>query len=192
MGTRADELKSDLERRREVLGEDLEAVGDRVSPGRMVQRRRAAFRQRFGRIRDQVMGTADSARSGMSDAAGTATDKASEGTRAVKDQLSGAPQAVGSAIEGNPLAAGVIAFGAGLLAASLVPATKPGAKIAFHQIHKPSGKRVNYQRVVPGVGHFAATCSLDRLSQALASNTRIVNRTARISSAPNRPGDVSS
>ena len=66
MGTRADELKSDLERQREALGEDLEAVGDRVSPGRVVERRRAALRQGFGRLRDRVMGTADSARGGMS------------------------------------------------------------------------------------------------------------------------------
>ena len=124
MGTRADELKSDLERQREALGEDLEAVGDRVSPGRVVERRRAALRQGFGRLRDRVMGTADSARGGMSDAAGTASQKAGEATEAVKDRLSAAPQAVGSATEGNPLAAGLVAFGAGLLTASLVPPTQ--------------------------------------------------------------------
>jgi HEAT repeat protein len=122
MGTRADELKSDLERQREALGEDLEAVGDRVSPGRVVERRRAALRQGFGRLRDRVMGTAD--RGGMSDAAGTASQRAGEATEAVKDRLSAAPQAVGSATEGNPLAAGLIAFGAGLLTASLVPPTQ--------------------------------------------------------------------
>jgi gas vesicle protein len=124
MGTRADELKNDLERQREALGDDLEAVGDRMSPGRMVERRRAAFRQGFGRLRDRVMGTADSARGGMSDAAGAASQKAGEATEAVKDRLSSAPQAVGSVTEGNPLAAGLIAFGAGLLTASLVPATQ--------------------------------------------------------------------
>jgi gas vesicle protein len=124
MGTRADELKFDLERQRDALGEDLEAVGDRVSPGRVVERRRAALRQAFGRLRDRVMGTADSARGGMSDAAGTASLKAGEATEAVKDRLSAAPQAVGSATEGNPLAAGVIAFGVGLLTASLVPPTQ--------------------------------------------------------------------
>jgi DNA end-binding protein Ku len=34
----------------------------------------------------------------------------------------------------------------------LVPATKSTAKIAFHQVHKPSGSRIRYQKVVPGVG----------------------------------------
>ncbi|MDQ2877909.1 MAG: Ku protein [Pseudomonadota bacterium] len=31
-------------------------------------------------------------------------------------------------------------------------ATKSGAQIAFHQIHEPSGKRVKYEKVVPGIG----------------------------------------
>ncbi len=31
-------------------------------------------------------------------------------------------------------------------------ATKTGAQIAFHQIHEPSGKRVKYEKVVPGIG----------------------------------------
>ena len=31
-------------------------------------------------------------------------------------------------------------------------ATKSGATIAFHQIHEPSGKRIKYEKVAPGVG----------------------------------------
>ena len=31
-------------------------------------------------------------------------------------------------------------------------ATRSGATIAFHQIHEPSGKRVRYEKVVPGIG----------------------------------------
>ena len=31
-------------------------------------------------------------------------------------------------------------------------ATKSGAKISFNQIHEPSGKRVKYEKVVPGLG----------------------------------------
>lgn len=32
------------------------------------------------------------------------------------------------------------------------PATKSGAAISFRQIHEPSGKRVNYEKVVAGIG----------------------------------------
>ena len=31
-------------------------------------------------------------------------------------------------------------------------ATKFGAKISFNQIHEPSGKRISYEKVVPGIG----------------------------------------
>lgn len=34
----------------------------------------------------------------------------------------------------------------------LYPATTAERAIAFHQIHQPSGKRVRYQKIVPGVG----------------------------------------
>lgn len=31
-------------------------------------------------------------------------------------------------------------------------ATKPGARVSFRQVHEPTGKRVRYEKVVPGVG----------------------------------------
>ena len=31
-------------------------------------------------------------------------------------------------------------------------ATKSGAQIAFHQIHEPSGERIKYEKVAPGIG----------------------------------------
>jgi DNA end-binding protein Ku len=34
----------------------------------------------------------------------------------------------------------------------LFPATKAGKSIAFHQVHEPSGQRVRYEKVVPGIG----------------------------------------
>jgi DNA end-binding protein Ku len=37
------------------------------------------------------------------------------------------------------------------------PAIKSGSKLAFHQIHKPSGQRIRYQKVAPGVGEVDAS-----------------------------------
>src|SRR5215216_3553756 len=34
----------------------------------------------------------------------------------------------------------------------IYPATKSGAQIQFHQVHEPTGKRIKYEKVVPGVG----------------------------------------
>ncbi len=36
------------------------------------------------------------------------------------------------------------------------PATKTASRISFNQIHKPSGKRIRYEKVVPGVGAVEA------------------------------------
>ncbi len=34
----------------------------------------------------------------------------------------------------------------------IYPATRSGASIQFHQVHEPSGKRIKYEKVVPGIG----------------------------------------
>ena len=34
----------------------------------------------------------------------------------------------------------------------IYPATKSGAQVAFNQIHEPSGQRIKYEKVVPGIG----------------------------------------
>jgi DNA end-binding protein Ku len=38
----------------------------------------------------------------------------------------------------------------------IFPATKSAARISFNQIHKPSGKRIRYEKVVPGMGAVEA------------------------------------
>ena len=38
------------------------------------------------------------------------------------------------------------------IAVELYPATKPNARPTFRQIHEPSGKPINYEKVVPGIG----------------------------------------
>lgn len=38
------------------------------------------------------------------------------------------------------------------IAVEIYAATKGGASVPFHQIHEPSGKRIRYEKVVPGLG----------------------------------------
>lgn len=38
----------------------------------------------------------------------------------------------------------------------VVPATKSSSRISFNQIHEPSGKRIRYEKVVPGIGPVEA------------------------------------
>jgi hypothetical protein len=134
VGQSAEELRRDIERTRDGLGETFDAIGNRVSPGRIVQRRKDAVRYRFHRMKDSVMGTAqesygstvghvggvaDSARGAAHDVA----DRAGSMATSAADTIGDAPQAVRRQTQGNPLAAGLIAFGGGLLLAALLPAS---------------------------------------------------------------------
>ena len=62
----------------------------------------------------------------VSDKASQVGDKAGEKAHDVADSVRGAPQAVAQQTQGNPLAAGIIAFGVGMLAATLIPVDRRG------------------------------------------------------------------
>ena len=57
MGATEDQLKHDAEMQRERMGDTLEAIGDRLSPERMVERRKAAVGQTFRNMKESVMGS---------------------------------------------------------------------------------------------------------------------------------------
>ena len=109
MGQSAEELRYEIAETREQLGGTLDAIGDRVSPGRMVERRKNRFMLGVRRMRDRVMGTVEQG-----------TDRAASATDAVRE----APELVREKTEGNPLAAGAMAFGVGFLVASVLPVSR--------------------------------------------------------------------
>jgi DNA end-binding protein Ku len=53
---------------------------------------------------------------------------------------------------GRPVWTGQIRLALVSLPVKLFPATESRSKLAFHQIHEPTGKRIRYEKVVPGVG----------------------------------------
>ena len=55
MGQSATELKQEIAQTRQNLGETLDAIGDRVSPGRMVERRKNRMARGFQNVRDRVI-----------------------------------------------------------------------------------------------------------------------------------------
>lgn len=130
MGQTAAELRAELEDRREALGHDLVAIGDRVSPGRMVQRRRAAIGQSFGRARQRVMGTADSARASVGSAGSSVGSSVGGAASSVAGTVKEVPHMIEERTEGAPLAAGMVAFGLGFLASSLLPASRTEERAA--------------------------------------------------------------
>jgi len=119
MGQTTGQLKTELEQHRSEVSADLEALGDRVSPGRMAERRRAQMRQSMARVKDRVMGPA-------AHSAQTVRDQAEE----IAGTVSDAPDLARRQVSGNPVAAGVIAFAAGVLVASMLPESEPEQRLA--------------------------------------------------------------
>jgi DNA end-binding protein Ku len=52
----------------------------------------------------------------------------------------------------RPLWKGQLRLSLVAMAVEVYSATKTGARISFRQIHEPSGKRIRYEKVVPGIG----------------------------------------
>ena len=95
MSNSADEIRSDIERTRQDLGMDVDALADKVTPSKIVDRQMGKVRGAFGSMRDRVMAAADDAGSSMADAGAHAGD--------VKDRVvGGAQHAVAHRAEGSP------------------------------------------------------------------------------------------
>jgi ElaB/YqjD/DUF883 family membrane-anchored ribosome-binding protein len=114
MGQSTEELTRQIAGTREDLAQNLDALGDRVSPHAIMERRKSAARQKMHRARSRVMGTMQSAQQSASDSAGSMADT-------VSSTAGGAMKTAEEQFEGAPLAAGLIAFGAGMLVSALLP-----------------------------------------------------------------------
>jgi F0F1-type ATP synthase membrane subunit b/b' len=131
MGERTEEqLTREIEGTREDLSRNLDALNDKVNPSRVMERRKRAVRNKLGSMKDKVMGTADNMRTSAQDAGGSVTDRASNLADSATSTAADAARSVQQRAEGNPLAAGLIAFGAGALIASLIPASEKESQAA--------------------------------------------------------------
>jgi gas vesicle protein len=110
-----DEIRNDIERTRMELGQDVDALADKVTPSKIAERQTRKVKRAFSRVTDRVMGSASDAVDSAQDAVGNAAD---------------VPHKAARATEGNPIAAGLIAFGVGMLVSSLIPATRQEQRLA--------------------------------------------------------------
>jgi uncharacterized protein DUF3618 len=123
------------------LSADVDALTEKVSPPRIMERRVRRTRVAMTNVRDRIMGstsdayqsagsTASGTRQAVSDRASAARDTASDMASSAVDTVRSAPDTVRRRATGNPLAAGLIAFGAGWLLSSLLPASEPEQQVA--------------------------------------------------------------
>src|SRR6478735_3173810 len=135
MSENPDAIRADIEATRARLGTNVDAVADKVTPSNIVHRQTDKVRDAVTGVKEKIMGAADHATTTTGtghtgNAMHTAGDNLHPATDTVQAKLSDAGQAVSHAPDqvkaktaGNPLAAGLIAFGAGMLISSLIPAS---------------------------------------------------------------------
>jgi Protein of unknown function (DUF3618) len=154
MSTDPEQIRSEIDQTQRELSADVDALTEKLSPPRIVQRRLRRTGMAMTNVKDKIMGSSttqgasgawDRAASSVgetaSSAASAARDTAASAASAARDTaastassavgtLRSAPETVRRNAEGNPLAAGLIAFGAGWLLASLLPASAPEQQLA--------------------------------------------------------------
>lgn len=177
-----DQIRAEIERTQAHLSRDVDAVTDKMSPGRIVERRVDRVRGAAGRWKDSVMGSPDpydrhsrtGVREGTQQVAGSVADAASSATSSVATAAQDAPQAVRRRTEGNPLAAGLIAFGAGMLISSLLPATRQEQQVA-ERARERAGE---FGQPVADAAKQVASDMRDNLQEPAQQATEAVRSTA--------------
>jgi len=185
VGEESDQLRREIEQTRRELGTDVDALGDKVSPRRVMERRVDRTKNAIGGVKERIMGT-------TSDASSSAGGAISGAASSVQDRMSGAASGVQHAAssvggtatdtayrarrqaEGNPLAAGLIAFGLGWLVSSLLPASEKERQLA-HQVKDQA------QPAVQAVGQQAGQAlseMKDNLQQPAQEAVESVKQTA--------------
>jgi gas vesicle protein len=136
MAERTDELRQDIDRKRDEIGYTVDQIQNRVSPRRVTARGTHRLRRWWIDARDQLMGNDqtqypwESASQRIGDTSqrigekvGEITDRTAEKLSDMREGIADAPQMVRQQTQGNPLAAGLITFGGGLLVGTLLPRT---------------------------------------------------------------------
>lgn len=122
-----DRIRADIEATRAALSQDVDNLEEKVNPSKIAQRQTDKVKSAVSGVKDKVFG-------GATDAG----DSAHDAVHAAADAAKGAPADVRRSTRGNPLAAGLVAFGAGMLLAALIPATR-AEKQAVHAVKEDEG-----------------------------------------------------
>lgn len=135
MGTSPDQMRAEIDATRERLSADVDELADQASPRRIVRRRTDRMRGAVTGVRERIMGsaqhgvhgtrnTAQSVAGSLQDSTGQAAGTAQEAVGQAGQAIKEVPDRTLQKTQGNPLAAGLVAFGVGVLASSLLPASR--------------------------------------------------------------------
>jgi ElaB/YqjD/DUF883 family membrane-anchored ribosome-binding protein len=174
--TNPDQLRREIEETQRELSSDVNALTEKVTPSRIVQRRVGRARRALTGMTTAIMGTASDNTSAVSDRMGTAAssvaDTMTSAASSAAETVGDAPAAVRRGTQGNPLAAGLIVFGLGWLTASLLPPSKREREIA------DQAKDLAQEHIVPVAGDLADQLR-DNLQQSAEQAVESIKSTAQ-------------
>lgn len=174
-----DQIRREIERTQANLSTDVDALTEKVSPSRIVERRVDRARGAAVRVKDKVMGAdpaqaTSSVADGASSVASSVSDAASGAASSAVAAVQEAPQAARRGTRGNPLAAGLIAFGTGWLISSLLPASRREQELAV----QAKDKAADLGQPLVEAGKQAAADIGDNLREPAAQAVESVRSTA--------------
>jgi uncharacterized protein YoxC len=127
VATEQDQLERDIQQRRQQLGQDVDALAEKVSPTQAARRGVGRAKSALVSVKESVMGSASDMASTTRERTANMGQELTDTAGQVRESAEQAAETAGREVrrrtEGNPLAAGLIAFGIGWLVSSLVPAT---------------------------------------------------------------------
>lgn len=126
MGQSTETLKRDIEQTRSDLSGTLDAIGDRVSPSRIMERKKNRVAQGVRNVKDRIMGTTSDAGHAISDTAHGFGDQ----VHGIGDAATHLPETAKRHTQGAPIAAGAISFGVGFLIAAVIPPSQKEKELA--------------------------------------------------------------
>lgn len=130
-----EQIRAEIEQTRSNLSYDVDALADQANPRNIARRQvdtvKESIRDKGNDLKDRIMGVAsdagDSVRGAADNvrgAAGNVRDAAGNVAGNAQGTVSDVPSTIRRKSQGNPLGAGLVAFGAGLLVSSLIPASQ--------------------------------------------------------------------
>ncbi len=120
-----DVIRANIEVTRAELGGDVDALADKVTPSKIADRQMNKVRGAFTSVKEKFMGSDDEY-----DGHRSVTEAAGDTLEDARDATMDAGRTVVRKAQGNPMAVGLIAFGVGLLTASLIPPSDAERKLA--------------------------------------------------------------
>lgn len=148
MAEELDRAQAQIARSRAELSATADELHDRLSPRRMASRQGERASARLGAIRASVMGAPSGAIDRMSTTAAHSLGAAESGM----DKLRQMPDSARGSAEGSPIAAGLVAFGIGLLVASVLPVSRAEREAAPSVAESLSPAVDQVQRALKDVG----------------------------------------